>query len=156
MQFIFRIDRWLEKVERLMIVALFTILTATIAISIFARNVLHTAAHGLLELSPVAVLWLALSGAGLALKYHRHIKIDLLQRFLPPRWRRLSVIVTSLFGMLVMGVLTYAAVDFITNEISLFGGRGWLSLCFPLFCLTAFFRFFLQLLSPRGSKALVE
>lgn len=139
-----------------MIVALFSILTAFIAIAIFARNVLHTAAHGLLELSPVAVLWLALAGAGLALKYQRHIKIDLLQRYLPPRWSQLSVIVTSLFGMLVMGVLAYSSVEFIINEISLFGARGWLSVCFPIFCLTAFFRFFLRMISPRGSKVFFE
>lgn len=150
MQILTSIDRWLEKVERLIIVALFTLLTAFIAIAIFARNVLHTAAHGLLELSPVAVLWLALAGAGLALKYRRHIKIDLLQRYLPPRWQRLTISITSLFGMLVMAVLAYASIDFIINEINLFGARGWLSLCFPVFCLTACFRFFLQLIARHG------
>jgi TRAP-type transport system small permease protein len=156
MKLLERIDRWLERAERCLVVALFTMLMAGIVVAVFARDVLHLAFYSVLELAPTAVLWLALLGAGLALKYRRHIKIDLALRYLPPRWRRLSVTVTSLFGMAVMGTLGYTAVGFVTNEIQLFGGRGWLSLCFPFFCLTVFFRFFLRLLSSRRSGEPIE
>ena len=86
------------------------------------------------------MLWLALTGALLGLKYQRHIKIELLLRFLPPAAQRMARAATGVFVMGVTGLLTYGAVGFTYNEIALFGARGWLALCFPLFFALAFIR----------------
>ncbi len=138
-----------------MAVVLYILLVGLICTTIIGRNLLQVTSHRLMELAPAVVLWLALVGATLALKHQRHIRIELLLRFLPPGGRRMAIALTSLFGMGVCGVLAYAAVSFVYNETILFGAWGWLSLCFPLFFLLAFFRFglgFLQQCHPVHGK----
>jgi len=141
MKWLEKIDHLLEKAERGLAVGLFTLLIGLISINIVARNVLHWASQDLMELSPTVVLWLALVGATLALKHRRHIKIELLLRFLPSGAQRLAGCATALFAMGVCGVLAYASVSFVCNELVLFGPRGWPAVCFPIFFGTAFFRF---------------
>jgi C4-dicarboxylate transporter DctQ subunit len=141
-----KMDNALAKAERGAAIGLFILLIGLICASILARNILHLPAHGLMELAPTVVLWLALVGATLALKQQRHIKIELLMRFLPPPVRRLAGSLTSLFAIGLCGVLAYAGIIFVKNEIALFGTRGWSAGCFALFFGLAFFRFVLRLL----------
>jgi TRAP-type C4-dicarboxylate transport system permease small subunit len=143
-----KIDNGLEKIERALAVILFTLLIGMICGNIFARNVLHVSSYRLLELAPTVVLWLALVGATLALKHRRHIKIELLLRFLPRALQTLAVSLTSLFAMGVCAVLAYAGMAFVRNEIVLFGARGWPAACLALFFALACFRFTLRLLEP--------
>jgi TRAP-type C4-dicarboxylate transport system permease small subunit len=100
----------------------------------------------LLELAPTVVLWLALVGATLALKHHRHIKIELLLRLLPKQTRLTAMVLTNLFAMTVTALLAWVAVPFVLNEVALFGRWGWVAVCFPVFFGVAFLRFFLDLL----------
>jgi TRAP-type C4-dicarboxylate transport system permease small subunit len=148
MEWFNKIDNGLEKIERALAVILFTLLIGMICGNIFARNVLHISSYRFLELAPAVVLWLALVGATLALKHQRHIKIELLLRFLPRALQTLAVSLTSLFAMGVCAVLTYAGIAFVRNEIVLFGARGWLAGCLVLFFALACFRFALRLLQP--------
>ncbi len=141
-----QLDDGLEKAERGLAIVLFSLLIVLICSNIIARNLFQMASHRLIELAPTIVLWLALVGATLALKQGRHIKIELLLRFLPPHWRHLAAALTSLFAMAVTGILFYAALVFVWNEVILFGPWGWLSICFPLFFLVSFFRFGVRLL----------
>jgi TRAP-type C4-dicarboxylate transport system permease small subunit len=143
-----KIDNGLERIERAVAVSLFTLLIGMICGNIFARNVLHTSSYRLLELAPAVVLWLALVGATLALKHKRHIKIELLLRFLSPTLQALAVRLTSLFAMGVCAVLSYAGIAFVRNEIVLFGARGWPAGCLALFFAMACFRFALRVLQP--------
>jgi TRAP-type C4-dicarboxylate transport system permease small subunit len=57
--------------------------------------------------------------------------------------------------MVIMAVLGYGSLDFVTNEVAIFGTRGWLAVVFPIFFALAFFRFFTQVLSvsPAHSRA---
>jgi TRAP-type C4-dicarboxylate transport system permease small subunit len=146
LEWITKIDDGLERLERVLVVGLYTLLIGMICVNIFTRNFLHWTSHYFIELSPTVVLWLALVGATLALKHHRHIKIELLLRFLPRYGWRLAVGLTSLFAMGVCGVLIFAAVPFVRNEIVLFGAGGWPTICFPLFFATALLRFSIRLL----------
>ncbi len=147
LRWIAKIDEGLEKLERFLAVGLFSLLIGMICVNIISRNVFHWTSHYLIERSPTVVLWLALVGATLSLKYHRHIKIELLLRFFPSFGRRLAKALTSLFAMGVCAILTYAAVPFVLNEIVLFGAQGWPAICFPLFFSVAFFRFSVRFLS---------
>ncbi len=147
---IVKIDNALERVERLLAVSLFTLLIGLICINVFTRNILHLASHRLFESAPTVVLWLALVGAALALKQQRHIKIELLLRFLPPAGRRMAAGLTSLFAMGVCAVLAHAGILFVQNEITLFGARGWSAGCYALFFTLALFRFSLRLLKAAG------
>ena len=146
-----KIDDWLESVERGLAVILFSLLIALICGNVVARDMLHMASHNLMELAPRMVLWLALVGATLALKHRRHIKIELLLRFLSPAWQRRATALTSLFALLAMAVLGYSAFAFMLNETKLFGSWGWLAICFPLFFLLAAFRFSVLLLDQMCS-----
>lgn len=145
-KWIAKIDDGLEKLERGLAIGLFSLLIGLICVNIFTRNILHWTSHRLIEFSPTVVLWLALVGATLALKHHRHIKIELLLRLFPRGGRRLAVGATSLFAMGICAVLAFAAVPFVRNEIVLFGPKGWPAICFPLFFATAFFRFSIRFL----------
>ena len=142
---ILQFDTWLECAERWLAVSLYLLLMGMIGLTIVGRHVWHIASHRLLELAPTVVLWLALVGATLALKRRRHIKIELMVRFLPPHGRRIVEIVTTLFAMGICSVLTYASIPFLLNETVLFGVWGWLAICFPAFFLVAFIRFGLHL-----------
>ncbi len=145
-------DKGLERIERVAAVGLYALLIGLICINILTRNILRWTSDVLLALSPTVVLWLCLVGATLALKYHRHIKIELLLRFLPPTGRRLATSLTHLFAMAICGSLAWASVVFVHGEITLTGQRGWLAVCFPLFFFVAFFRFGCDLLRQWGLR----
>ncbi len=146
-----KIDAGLEKTERGIALGLFSLLIVFICINILTRNVFHWTSHVLLELSPTVVLWLALVGATLGLKYQRHIKIELLLRFLPPAAQRIATSLTRLFAMGLCALMAWASITFVYNEIILLGAKGWLAVCFPLFFSIAFFRFSLDLLRQWGT-----
>lgn len=150
-----KIDDGLEKIERALAIGLLSLLISLICINIITRNIFQWASHALLELSPTVVLWLALVGATLALKHHRHIKIELLLRFLPPAGKRIATGLTRLFAMGICALLAWASVTFVYNEVILLGAKGWLAACFPIFFGTAFFRFvidFIRLCSTAESE----
>lgn len=146
-----KIDQALEKIERGMAVGLYALLIGLICINILTRNILHWTSHVLLELSPTVVLWLSLVGATLALKYQRHIKIELLLRFLPLKWQQLANTLTRLFAMGICALLAWASVTFVYNEIILMGPSGWLAVCLPLFFSVALFRFAIDLYRQWGT-----
>ena len=126
-------------------VSLCEVCTVALPFNIFSRNLLHISFQSLLELSPALVLWLALIGSTLAMKNDRHIKLEILLRFCPASIRRVAHVATSLFGLGVMGILFLASLKFVTNEISIFGGAGYVSVIFPVFFILVFFRYGVRL-----------
>ncbi len=143
-----KIDTWLAVAEKTIAVALFFALVASIATNIVARNIFQASFQYLLEIGPSLVLWLALIGSTLALRENRHIKIELLLRFCPPRLNAIAGRLCGVFGMVIMAFLGYGSLEFVTNELDIFGARGWLAAVFPLFFTIAFFRFFTQVVAP--------
>jgi TRAP-type C4-dicarboxylate transport system permease small subunit len=135
------VDDGLAVVEKSLVVILYAALILLICFNILSRNLFNYSSQKILEMLPVLVLWLALIGATLALKRQRHIKIDLLLRFCSQRTRFWANLATCLFGMAVMGVLFWSALDFLRNEIDIFGYWGWFSIVFPLFFAISFFRY---------------
>lgn len=145
--FLRKIDQVLAMAEKAVAVALFFALVVSIAVNIVARNLFQTSFQYLLEMGPAMVLWLALIGSTLALRENRHIRIELVLRFCPPRLAVLAGRICGLFGMVIMAVLGYGSFEFVTNEVAIFGTRGWLAVVFPIFFTIAFFRFFTQVLA---------
>lgn len=141
-----RIDRFLAALEKTLVVVLFSALVLSLAVNIVSRNLFDASYARVLELAPAMVLWLAMLGSTLALRENRHIRLEILLRFCPPSVRRVARIATGGFGMAVMGVLCWAAVDFVQNEVAIFGPWGWLSVIFPIFFAIALFRFFMSAL----------
>jgi C4-dicarboxylate transporter DctQ subunit len=151
MRFLRKLDQACAAIEKAAVVFIFTSLMFLLFLNIVSRSIFQTSSQRILEFVPTLVLWLTLIGSSLALKKARHIKIELLLRFCPPRLQTLLRRIGSAFGMVVMGVLFAASVEFLQNEISLFGPAGWRSTILPIFFAVAFFRFLLRALD--GTQA---
>ena len=141
MKLIQKIDDGLAAAEKCLVVVLYAMLILMIGFNILSRNLINYASRQLLEILPVLVLWLALIGSTLAIKQQRHIKIALLLRYCSRRIRFMAHIATCLFGMAVMGILLWVSLDFIKNEVDMFGPWGLVSIIFPLFFSISFFRY---------------
>jgi TRAP-type C4-dicarboxylate transport system permease small subunit len=159
-----RIDDLLAGVERTLIVCLYAALITLIVFNIGSRNLLHLSFYRILEIAPVLVLWLSLLGATLGLKRNRHIRLELFLRFCPDRTKRIATRMACGFGVIVMGLLCCAALQFTVSEIKIFGPWGASAVIFPLFFALAAFRYLIQMLqvpnrlarSPSKSSALIN
>ena len=153
MKVLHRIDTLIGGLEYALAVLLMAGLIGVVAATVVLRNLLQIPSQTLLEVAPLLVLWLALVGASLALRRGRHIRFEVLMRFLPAAMRRLARVLVGLFGLLVMGLLLFTSFEFVRNEIDLFGLRGWGAVIFPIFFALTGFRFLLQSLEALFSKA---
>ena len=142
--FLKKLDGLLAFVEKIVVVVLFASLVLLISFNIFVRNLFDISIQTILELSPVLVLWISLTGATLALKTGRHIKLEILLRYTGDTTRLICRIISSLFGMIVMAILFFASISFVKNEWAIFGIRAATSIVFPLFFAISCFRYFLS------------
>jgi C4-dicarboxylate transporter DctQ subunit len=122
LEFDFMMDRWEradEIIDRAEQILLLTFLSSMILIAflqIILRNVFTTGlTWGDLVLRNL-VLWVGFIGATLATREGKHINIDVVSRWLPPRGKNFVTLITHLFSFLVCCLLTYAASKFIKNE----------------------------------------
>ena len=134
-----KFDQILERLEKKAVVFIFSLLVLMILFNVLTRNIFQISFQTIYEFSPAFVLWLALLGSSLALKGNRHIKIEVWLRFLSHRFRYFARVITSVFGMVITGLLFYASLEFVTNEISIFQWKGLLTLVFPWFFWWLFF-----------------
>ena len=148
MRLLQKIDDVLAACEKGLIVVLFSLLTLLMVFNIVSRNILHVSYQQALEVTPALVLWLALIGSSLALKNRRHIRLEIFLRYCPPLWRRTAEGAGCVFGMAVMSLLLWASLDFVRNEVALFGPAGWATVVFPLFFVLAVFRYLVLMLNP--------
>lgn len=146
MNLIKKIDDFLEKLEKYLVIFLFSLLVFLITFNILSRNIINFSFEEIYEAAPAVVLWLSLTGSTLALKNRRHIKLELLLRFCPETCGYYANFAVSLFGMAVMGILFYSSLRFVLNEIHIFGNKGLFSIIFPLFFAISCFRYFTWML----------
>lgn len=59
------------------------------------------------EFSVFLLVLLTFAGASVALRQHRHIRISFLERALPPGPRRVLIVVQSLCGLVVLGLIVW-------------------------------------------------
>ena len=147
-----RLDETLARIEKGAIVVCFTLLVSFVLIGILSRNLFHLPSSKLFESAPSLVLWMALLGASLALKQRRHIRLELVLRYCSQTVRTWSSRVVNLFGAAVMVGLLITSVEFVRNEMAMFGGWGWLAIIFPIFFGSTAFRYLAALLVPPRSQ----
>ena len=104
---------WLEN--GLMALLLTSMILLAFA-QIMLRNVWDIGLSWSDPLLRIMVLWLGLLGAMAATRTRDHIAIDVLSRFLPPTWKRVSQQITDLFSALVCAVIAYHAYRFVMME----------------------------------------
>ena len=117
MKLLARLSAVLIGIERGALVLLFSLMIVLAFAQVVLRNVFSV---GLVWGDPVlrnAVLWLAFIGASLATQQDKHIRIDLLGRYLKPRAAAAVGFVTNLFALAVCLLLADASRTFVLNEI---------------------------------------
>ena len=153
MRFIRKFDEFLTIFEKSLVVVFFSALILLITFNVISRNLFQISFQKILEISPSLVLWLALTGSSLALRNQRHIKLEMLLRFCSDKFKAFAIISGSVFGMTVMGILFWVSIEFVRNEIVIFGKWGFISIIFPMFFAISFFRYFMQLMNNMKAKA---
>lgn len=146
-RFLTMLDNLFFFLEKSIVIVLFSALVILITGNIISRNLFGVSSNLILEVSPFIVLWLALAGATIGLKIHRHIKLEIILRFCSPRVRRIAHVCSGVFGMTVMGILVYVSVIFVKNETAIFGFKGLGALIFPAFFSLSLFRYLTGLFS---------
>jgi TRAP-type C4-dicarboxylate transport system permease small subunit len=112
-----RLRRIVAVVEDAILAILLAAMVLLAAAQIALRNVAST---GLTWSDPalrLAVLWAALLGGMAATREQKHIRVDLLPRFLPERYRAPLQRFTDLFSAAICGVLTWHAARFVRQEM---------------------------------------
>jgi len=104
-----RCKQIVARLEDGLLVLLLAMIIAAAAAQIVLRNLWQTGLVWGDPLTKVLVLWIALLGAMAATRDGNHINIDMLSRFLPPKAKTVSRLLTDLFTALVCAVLAYHA-----------------------------------------------
>lgn len=115
---------WLSHLDRISKVAentlLLVVLASMIGIAvwqIFARNVFSSGFYWADEYLRLAVLWVALIGSIAAARDHRHLRIDLLSRLLPPKITRWTDFIADLTTVIVCAVLAWYSLEFVLESL---------------------------------------
>jgi C4-dicarboxylate transporter DctQ subunit len=116
MNFIHRINSWIEKGETVLIVFIVLFMVLLAFLQVVLRNVFS---QGILWgdiLLRQMVLWIGFIGASLATREEKHINIDLFGRMLPGKGKRVVKIITHFFSAVVCLFLVKAAWVFVIEE----------------------------------------
>lgn len=106
----------LLRTEEVIIIALLGVMVLLSGTQIFLRNVMDSGISWGDPLLRVMVLWVGLMGAMLATRQNKHIRIDVLSRYLPEGWKRASNTLTGIFSTIVCGLLTWHSGRFVHYE----------------------------------------
>ena len=122
-----RPNRWmlaLQLVHRLEDLLIAILLSATMGLALYQIVLRNLAGTGMVWgdiLVRLMVLWLGMAGSMVATRQRKHISVDLVTRFLPPGWRRVSEALTTLFACGVCAVASYYGLQFVISEYELGG-----------------------------------
>lgn len=102
--------------ENTLLIALLALMVFLAGAQIVSRNLLDLSLVGVDQLLRLLVLWVALLGAVAASRDGKHIRIDALARWLPPRGQAAADTLADLFTAGVCLVLAWQAGRFVAAE----------------------------------------
>ena len=111
-----RLLRWVAGFEDALLAGLLLVMICLGALQIFLRNGFDSGIAWVDPLLRVLVLWVGLLGAMAATRDDKHIRIDVLTRYLPLRWREWSMVVTDLFTAGICALVAWHAYRFVGFE----------------------------------------
>jgi len=114
-----RADEVIDRVEQALLVIFLSSMIVIAFLQIILRNLFFT---GLTWGDPLVrnlVLWVGFIGAALATKEGKHISIDVVSQWMPPLGKGLIEFLIHLFSFIICGLLTFAALKFIKNEVQM-------------------------------------
>jgi len=112
-----KLDAFLNKVEGAITIILLLVMLVLGFWQVVLRNVFSGGLVWGDVLLRHLVLWIGFFGATLAASQERHISIDAISRFLPPRFRSGLHVITNLFSAVICYFFFRAAVTFIGFEV---------------------------------------
>ena len=132
MELLHWLDHWLASLERALVVLLLSGLLGLGLLQVIERNVLASGIFWADELLQHIVLWLGFLGASLATREHRHLSIDVLSHFLPPRWQLWLELLVNTVALGLCMLLVQAAWGLVRSEYTAgtmltFGIPAWLA-----------------------------
>jgi len=107
------IDNGIAKIAGWILVAVLSLMIIMSFGQVLLRNFFGTSIEWGDILLRHLVLWLGFLGATIATGEERHIKVDFLAKFIPPKLQKIFAILTSLFAALVCYFLLRAGMVFI-------------------------------------------
>ena len=116
MAFMHRLDRFLAGLERAAVVVLLLTLLLLGLLQIVLRNILSGGLFWADEVLRHLVLWLGFLGASLATHEQRHLRMDMLARWIPERGQPWLALLINLFAASSCIVLAQASWTFVRFE----------------------------------------
>jgi TRAP-type C4-dicarboxylate transport system permease small subunit len=111
-----RLIRIITWVENFLLIALLALMVGLAGTQILFRNLLDTSILGVDQLLRLLVLWVALLGAVAASREGKHIRVDAIARWLPPRLHAGVNALTDVFTIGVCLTLAFQAGRFVQAE----------------------------------------
>jgi len=111
-----RVDEIVGRVEQTLVSILLSVMIIIAFLQIVLRNLFAT---GLTWGDPLVrnlVLWVGFIGAAIATREGKHISIDVVSQWVPPRRKIVIEVIINLSSFIICGLLTFAAVKFVRNE----------------------------------------
>lgn len=115
---LYQIFKHLHFIEDSTLVAALFILILLSSSQIVLRNFFATSLLWGDAAARYLILWISLLGAMAATRDNNHITIDIISRFVSPRWNSFVRVITDSATMIITGILTYASVIFIKGELA--------------------------------------
>ncbi|MFK8031376.1 MAG: TRAP transporter small permease [Gammaproteobacteria bacterium] len=109
------LDRYGRLAENALLMVMLALMLGVAVWQIFTRNVLNTGFVWADEFLRLTVLWVALLGSIAASRDHRHLRIDVLSRFMSPRILRWTNFLVDVFTAVICGVLAYYSFQFVVE-----------------------------------------
>lgn len=142
-----KLDRYLLAIEKIVLVVVCLGLILSLLWNIFTRSFMGQTNTFILEAAPHLVVWLSLLGSSVALYDHKHIKIEILMRFLPQKLQTIARYLAYAFSLSVLILLFYFSFNFVANEIGMFGNFAYFTIIYPIFFGISFVRILIHVLN---------
>jgi TRAP-type C4-dicarboxylate transport system permease small subunit len=126
-----RADTIIDRVEQTLISIFLSVMILIAFLQIALRNLFATGFTWGDPLVRNLVLWVGFIGAAIATREGKHISIDVVSQWVPPRGKVAIEVIIYVASFIICGLLTVAAVKFIRNEsltssITFLGIRSWI------------------------------
>lgn len=109
------LDRYGRLAENALLLIMLAMMLSVAVAQIVGRNVFNTGFVWADEFLRLTVLWVALLGSVAASRDHRHLRIDVLSRFMSPRILRWTNFLVDVFTAFICGLLAYYSFLFVVE-----------------------------------------
>jgi len=118
--FLGTLDGWIAKAEAVILAAGVILMAINTVVNVIARFVFGEGFFFSGEINRILIILVTFAGIGYAARYGRHIRMSAVYDALPPKGRKILMIVIALFTSLVMFFLCYHSFGYIETLY----GRG--------------------------------